>query len=103
MADYGILPIDEDKLRLALVPDNLQNAIDMPTAGWPTYQVLYGREPPIPLYYEQSQIAGLERVDPSTTQNRSEGKNIASIAPSRAGAVKVSRMEWLTMKEKGDM
>ena len=33
MADFDILPIDEDTLRLALVTEDLQNAIDMPTAG----------------------------------------------------------------------
>ena len=69
LADYSIMPIDEDALRLALVPETLQNAIDLPAAGWPTYQVLYGREPPIPLFYEQSQIAGVERVGSTTTQN----------------------------------
>ena len=103
MADYGILPIDEDALRLALVPEDLQNAIDMPTAGWPDYQVLYGREPPIPLFYEQSQIAGLERVGPTTTQNRSDGRDIGSAALAWKGAGKANRGEWLMMDEKGDM
>ena len=50
LADYGIIQIDEDALRLALVPEDIQNAIEMPTAGWPTYQELYGRGPPIPLF-----------------------------------------------------
>ena len=86
LADYGIAPIGEDTLRLALVPEDVQTAIEMPTAVWPTYQVLSGCEPPIPPFYEQSQIAGLERVDPSTTQNRSEGRDIAPISLARAGA-----------------
>ena len=103
MADYGIRPIGEDTLRLALAPEDLQNAIDMPTAGWPDYQVFFGRAPPIPLFYKQSQIAGLERVGPATTQNRSEGRHIVSIALARVGAGKASRMEWLMMYEKGDM
>ena len=90
MADYGVLPIDEDTLRLALVPEDLQNAIDMPTAGRPDYQVLYWRAPPIPLFYEQPQIAGLGRVGPKTSENRSEGRDIVSMALARAGAEKVS-------------
>ena len=103
MADFGIRPIDEDTFRLALVPEDLQNAIDMPTAGRPTYQALSGREPPIPLFYEQSQIAGLEGVGPTTTRGRSEGRDIVSIALARAGAEKVRRGAWLMMGEKGDM
>ena len=69
LADCGIIPINVDTLRFALAPEDIQNAIDMPTAGWPTYRTLYGPDPPIPLFYEQSQIAGLEGVDPTTTQN----------------------------------
>ena len=45
LADYGIIQIDEDTRRLALVPEDIQNTIEMPTAGWPTYQELYGRPP----------------------------------------------------------
>ena len=73
---------------MALVPKDIQNAIEMPTAGWPTYQQLYGRGHPVPLFYEQSQIAGLEGVDPTTTQNRSAGRDIVSMALARAGAEK---------------
>ena len=50
LADYGAIEVDEDELRLALVPDGLQNAFDLPTAGWPTFQSQYGRDPPIPLF-----------------------------------------------------
>ena len=103
MEDSCIHAIDEDKIRLALVPEDLQNAIEMPTAGWPTYPALYGREPPLPLFYEQSRIAGWEGVGPTTTQNRSEGRDIISIALARAGAGKVHRGEWLMMDEKGEM
>ena len=70
LADYGIRAADEDALRFALAPEDIQNAIDVPAAGWPTYRTLFGRDPPIPLFYEQSQIAGLEGVGPTTTQNR---------------------------------
>ena len=51
LADFGIRAVDEDALRLALVPEDIQNAIDLPTARWPTYQTLYGRDPPIPRFY----------------------------------------------------
>ena len=60
LADFGVPPVNEDELRLALVPEDIQNSIELPTAGWPTYQTLCGRNPPIPLIYEQSHIAGLE-------------------------------------------
>ena len=93
LADCGIIQIDEDAQRLALAPEDMQNAIEMPTAGWPTYQELYGRGNPVPLFYEQSQIAGLEGVDPTTTQNRSAGGDIVSMALGRAVAERVGRGE----------
>ena len=101
LADYGILEVDEDELRLALFPEDLQNSIDLPTACWPAYRTLYGGDPPIALY-EQSQIAGLEGVRPTTTQNRGAGRDFVSRALERAGAHRVDSAEWLMMNEKGD-
>ena len=95
LANYGLLEADEDELRLALVPEDIQNAIDFPTAGWPTYQALYGCDPPIPLFKEQSQIAGLEGLGPTTTQNRGAGQDKVSRALERAGAQRVASAEWL--------
>ena len=51
LADCGIIQIDEDAQRLALAPEDMQNAIEMPTAGWPTYQELFGRGPPYPTFH----------------------------------------------------
>ena len=42
MEDYGIFALNGDTIRLALVPEDSQNAIDLPTARWPSYQGLYG-------------------------------------------------------------
>ena len=36
--DYGLLASDEDTIRLALAPQNTQNAMDLPIAGWPPHQ-----------------------------------------------------------------
>ena len=85
-----------------LVPEDMQNAIDFPAASWPTYQSLYGRDPPIPLSYEQSQIAGLGGVGPTATQNRGAGRDIVSRALGRAGAQRVDSGGWLMMNEEGD-
>ena len=102
LADYGVIPINEDTLRLALDPEDIQDAIEMPTAGWPTYRAPYGRDHPTPLFYEQPRIAGLGGGDPTTTQNRSAGRDIVSMALGRAGAQRVDRGEWLMMDGKGD-
>ena len=50
LANYGILEVNEDELRLALAPEDIQNAIDFPTAGWPDYLTLFERDLPIPLF-----------------------------------------------------
>ena len=47
----GVFAVNEDDFRVALLPDDFQNAIDFPTAGWPTYQTLQGRDLPVPLFY----------------------------------------------------
>ena len=37
MGDYGIFHSNEGHLLSALVPEDHQNAIRLPTAGWPSY------------------------------------------------------------------
>ena len=49
MADYGLSPPDEDHLRLSLAPEDHQNAINFPAAGWPSYRTLHGSDAPAPL------------------------------------------------------
>ena len=56
-----------------------------------------------PIFYEQSQIAGLEGVGPTTTQNRSAGTDIVSRPLERAGAERADPAHWPMMNEKGDM
>ena len=59
MEDYGIFASNEDDIRLALVPEDIQDAIDLPAEGWPPYQDLYRRDPPVPVLYDAPQNAGL--------------------------------------------
>ena len=80
MEDYGIFALNEDNVRRAAAPEDIRNAIDIPTAGWPPYQDRYLRDPPVPLLCEASLIAGLGGVDPATTQNRAAGRDIVSRA-----------------------
>ena len=103
LEDYGVFAVNEDEFRLRLLPDDIQNAIDFPTAGWPTYQTLYGCDPPVPLFYEQSQIAGLDEADPLTDQNRPAGRDIVIRALEQAGAKRAEPAQWLMMSEKGDV
>ena len=103
MEDYGIFPSDGDNIRLALAPRVIQNAAYLPTAGWPPYRDLYGRDHPAPLLYEASQIAGLGALGHRATYNRTEGRDIVSIALAAAGAEQVDPAEWLMMNEKGDL
>ena len=49
MQDYGLSASDEDAIRLAPEPKDLLNAMDFPMAGWPCYQELYRRDPPVPV------------------------------------------------------
>ena len=87
MEDYGVFALNEDDVRLALVPEDIQDAIDLPAEGWPSYQDLYGRDPPVPLLFEASQIAGLGGADPRSAQNRPAGKDIVPRALGAAGAM----------------
>ena len=48
LEEYGIFHSDEDDIRLALAPDDKQNAIHPPTAGWPHYEAPFGCDPPAP-------------------------------------------------------
>ena len=49
MEDYGSLPSDDHGVRLALVPQDIQNATHLSAAGWPSLWDLCGRAPPAPL------------------------------------------------------
>ena len=44
LEDYGVFAVNEDDFRLALLPDDMQNASDFPTAGSPTYRALDNRK-----------------------------------------------------------
>ena len=101
--DCGVFVAKEDNFRFALFPEDIQNAIDVPTTGWPSYQDLFGRGPPVPLFYEQSQNPGLGEVDPPTTQDRAAGRDIVSRALEQSGAKRAGPAQWLMMNEKGDM
>ena len=46
---YGISASSGDNIRLAPAPEDIQNAIDFPTAGWPSYQALWVRPPSSPI------------------------------------------------------
>ena len=39
--DYGLFASDEDNIRLALAPQDIQNTQGLPMAGWPPYQDLF--------------------------------------------------------------
>ena len=41
MEDYGILPSNNDHIRLALAPNDIQNAIYLPVAGRPPFRVVF--------------------------------------------------------------
>ena len=103
MEDYGIFLSNEVNIRSALVPQDIQAATSLPTAGWPPYRDLYRRDPPALLLYEASQIAGLGAVDPRTTYHRAEGKDIVSRALKAAGAERADPAQWLMMNEKVNM
>ena len=103
MEDYGLFESNEDSIRLALAPQDPQNAMDLPTAGWPSYQELYRCDPPVPALYGNSQIAGLEAVGHRATCNRQAGRDIVPRALDAAGAERVDASEWLMMNEQGDM
>ena len=79
--------------------EDIQNAIDLPTARQSPYCDLYGRGPLV----QWIQIAGLGAVDPLATQNRSAGRDIAPRALEQAGAKRVAPAQWFMMNEEGDM
>ena len=103
MQDYGLSASDEDAIRLAPEPKDLLNAMDLPIAGWPPYQELCRCDPPVPVVYEASQIAGLEGVGPRTTCYGVVGRDIVSRTLGAAIAVRVDTSEWPMMNEKDDM
>ena len=97
MQDYGL------GIRLAPEPKDLLNAMDLPMAGWPSYQELYRCDPPVPVAYGASQIAGLGGVGPRTTCNRVAGREIFPRPPGVARSVRADALERLIMNEEGDM
>ena len=70
MEAYGIGHSNEDRLRLALVPEDRRNAINLPTAGWPSYRTLYGFHSPAPLADSDPRTAPLFSLDPETIDSR---------------------------------
>ena len=85
MADCGIFPSNDDNIRLALAPREIQNASFLPTAGWPPLWDLYGCGSPAPLLYEASEIAGPGALGHRATYNRTEGRDIVSRTPCGSG------------------
>ena len=103
MEDYGIFPSNDDHVRVALVPQDFQNATFLPVAGWPPYLALCGRDPPAPVSSEAPQIAELGDLDYRATYNRVAGADIAPSALAAAGAERVDPSEWPMMNEQGDL
>ena len=91
MADFGLSATGEDHLRPALVPEDRQNAINFPNAGWSSYRTLYGADPPDPLTNANLRTAPRLTLDPKTNYIREWGMDIVSRALATAGAERLRR------------
>ena len=101
MADFGLSATGEDHLRPALVPEDRQNAINFPNAGWPSYRTLYGADPPDPLTHADLRAAPLFPLDPKTNNIRESGTDIAPRALAAASAEKVAQEQWVMSNDSG--
>ena len=70
MEEYGIFQSNEDHLRLALVPEEHQNAIQPPAPGWSSYRALYEFDPPAPLADADLRVTALFPPVPKTSYSR---------------------------------
>ena len=66
MADCGLFTWDEDNFRLAHAPEDRQNAINCPAAGWSSYRTLFGANPPEPVQHAAPRTPSLFSPDPKT-------------------------------------
>ena len=101
LADYGLPMSNVEMLRPALSPDDRQNAINVPTAGWSSYRTRYGANHPSPLQYAALRTSPLPQLGPGANYIREWGADIASRAPAAAGAENAWQSEWWMMKENG--
>ena len=81
MGKKGIINSNEDNIRLALAPDDEQNAIHLRTAGQPPYRAFYGCDSPAPLADADLRTAHPFSLDPKTTYRR-EWERTQSPGPS---------------------
>ena len=86
-----------------LTAEDLQNAMDLPLAGWAKYEALYGCAQPKFVLFKDSAAALLIHDSPDTICYRGEDQDPLSIALCDAHASKVPNSEWATMDVNGKL
>ena len=88
---------------MGLTAEDLQNAANLPLAGWAPYEDLYGCAPPTPVLSKNSTVALLMNDAPTTVFYRNNDEDPLSIALRDAKATKVPNSEWTTMDVNGKL
>ena len=99
--DYGVPVAGWEGRLLDISEADLQNAIDFPLAGWPTYEELYGMPKPNCVKSEDSMIRFLVGDPPTTRFYRYNDGDPVSLALIDHHAVPVPNSEWTTLNAKG--
>ena len=86
--EFGLPKGDWEDSLMDTTADDLQNAMDVPLAGWAPYESLYGCAPPNSVLPKYSTIALMLNQAPTTVYYRGNGEDPLSFALRDAKATK---------------
>ena len=90
--DYGVFAVNEAECRLALLPEDIQNAIGFLTAGWPTYQTLCVRDPRFPYFMNNRKLPDWKKWIPRIRTGRQAGILFPGPCKQRAMSGRIRRI-----------